>query len=160
MTRKEVYLKWKEAKELLLFAEAENRRLTKLGDDIFAKKYNNSFKNYDEVNGDPELDDPWNLADVELEKIEKNKLFIEKYYNKLLELTFTDWLSEYESCGNFKKLIQIKFFDGKEKVGYIYPWEGDYAGPPYYLTDEENADEYINYGEFIEQVELLEVKCC
>lgn len=118
--RKEIYLKWKEAYEAKQFAKSEKERLTKIGDMIFQEKYHGSFEKYDDINGDPELDNPWFEADLQDEKITSNELLMEDYYKQLLELTSKDFLDEYASYArighSFQKLVKIIFLTGQKKL--------------------------------------------
>jgi hypothetical protein len=160
--RKQIYLKWEAALKTIEVAEIESKRFEKIGNDVFRNKYKNSFENYD----DPESDDPWNEVDLYDNIIKENKLLLDKYSKQLLETCPEDFLEPYDSwCGwnnikSCKKLVKINFFDGQEKIGYIYPWESDYSGPPYCIleinySDHSYTTEYLNNGEWIESVELL-----
>lgn len=160
MTRKEIYKEWQEAIDKAATAKAENIRYTKLGDEIFSTKYEGSFANYDDRNGDDEMDGYWGMADEEAATMAKMELKAEDLYRQLFASVPEDFLDDYESYGNvshpIKKLVRIQFFSGEEMVGYIYPCESDYCGPPYYVRDGiSSTTHHINYGELIESVQLV-----
>lgn len=157
--RTRLHAEWEASRKAKEVAEAEKIRLTEMGNEIFASKYNNSFATYDEEAGDPLMDGYWEDADKQSDLAIELGREAEELYRKLEESVPDEFLAGYESCAtvgrSFKKQVRVKFLNGEVKVGYIYPIEGDYCGPPYYLVTDRGT-EHINYGEMIHSVELLE----
>ena len=153
--REKVYGEWVAKTAARDEAEANRRNFTRLGDDIFRERYDNSFANYDDEVGDPEMDGHWRRADEESDKVAKLEREIDHCYKMLVSLVPSGFLSEYESCATVghavKVAVKVVFFGGEEAVGHIYPWEGDYTGPPYYLSCE-GKTVYVGHGEFVKAV--------
>jgi len=102
----------------------------------------------------------WGKCDEYQAEVAKKEVEAQQLYKLMNDNLFPN-LEDFESCGQIghsvKKKLEVTFLDGSVAVGYIYPWEGDYCGPPYYfIIDGLSGTIDIDEGWNIYDVNLLE----
>ena len=146
-SQKKLYAEWTEISNRLVKLEFEEDKAKAQG--------NKAFELLKDVDIDKAYEagdnSGWLRADTISEEMEELQSKSKIIYETMEKNEFPD-LTNFESCAQIgfssKKKVEIIFLDGEKRVGFIYPWEGDYSGPPYYFNgviDDIPDDSYSLY---------------